>query len=77
MAQTKAAPGSAICPKCAFEGRENQLSQPYLTDDGWVQECPQHGKFYVYLHVYTTPEGEVFDLRTYGGSQQHKGETKC
>jgi len=64
-----------ICPKCAFEGKETQLSQPYLTGDGWVQECPDHGKLYIWLHVYATPEGEVFDLLR--NSETKKGEKSC
>ena len=50
------------CPKCAFEGKENYLSEPYETEEGMVQECPVHGRLYVWLHVYATPEGEVVPL---------------
>lgn len=50
------------------------LSRPYLTDEGWVQECLKHGKLYIWLHVYVTPQGEVFDFLT---SSEAKGEKEA
>ena len=48
-----------LCPKCAFEGMRNELSEPYLTEEGWVQDCPVHGKLYLWGHwvVKPTPAG--------------------
>lgn len=39
-----------LCPKCAFEGERKELSEPYLTEEGWVQECPVHGRLYLWGH---------------------------
>lgn len=36
------------CPKCAFQGVETKLSEPYQTEEGWVQDCPIHGKLYLW-----------------------------
>ncbi len=36
------------CPHCIKEGRWTQLFQPYWTEGGWVQDCPIHGKLYLW-----------------------------
>lgn len=51
------------CPKCVFEGRETQLSEPYHTKEGWVQDCQNHGRLYLW-GWYRVEEGGVLDLLT-------------
>lgn len=51
------------CAKCIFEGRETALSKPKLTEEGWVQECPNGHKLYL-LGWYRAERGELTDLLT-------------
>lgn len=51
------------CPKCIEEGKWVQLSQPYWTKDGWVEDCTTHGKLYLW-GWFRAEEGEVTDLLT-------------
>ena len=52
-----------VCPRCAFEGMRNDLSEPYLTEEGWVQECPVHGRLYLWGHYIVRPDGHVTAVR--------------
>lgn len=51
------------CPKCAFERVGTELSEPYRTDEGLVQDCSKGHKIYLY-GVYRAEGGEVIDLLT-------------
>ena len=49
------------CPRCLLEEKETQLSVLYHTEEGWAQDCPIHGRLYLWGH-WRAEDGEVKDL---------------
>ena len=37
------------CPKCIEDGKWVQLFEPNLTEDGLAQDCPIHGRFFLWV----------------------------
>ena len=52
-----------LCPKCLVEGKETPLSKPYATEEGAAQDCPVHGKQYLW-GAWRVEEGKIIDLLT-------------
>lgn len=52
------------CPKCIEDGKWVQLSEPNLTEEGGAQDCPFHGRLYLWGWFKAAEGGEVINLLT-------------